>query len=251
MITLADVSEFQGDIEAPAYLRSGHTCLIVRAHNGWRPDRMWPVRRDYLRKYQFDCIGWYQYLVAGRDAGAQAHDFISAVGPLHPNEFACLDLEEGAGDQTGRAHIWFETVDGHYGKPSTLYSGEWFGRTNIGGWARWSGRPRWVAAYQGSPPPDPHELWQNTDRGFFAGIGGGANDGSIFNGTAKDFARIFAHHTGPTPAPHSPAPKPPPKPVPAPAPKPAPPAPAPSEIDAALNAAYNGIVDLKRLLERK
>lgn len=241
-ITLADISEFQGDIEAPAYLSGGHNCVIVRAHNGWRKDNMMPVRRDYLRKYPFVCIGWYQYLVAGRDAGAQAHDFISTLGPIHANEFVCLDLEEGAGSQVARAEEWFGVVDGHYGKPSTLYSGEWFGRTNIGGWARWSGRPRWIAAYQGSPPPDPHELWQDTDAGYFPGIG--TCDGSIFNGNAAAFAKLFARHTA------APAPKPAPKPAPVPA-KPAPAPAKPDQITVALDTASNAISELKQLLARK
>ena len=208
-ITLADASEFQRNIDAPTYLHAGHTCIIVRAHNGWRKDNMWPVRRDYLRKYPFDCIGYYQYLVAGRDAAQQAHDFISAVGDLRANEFVILDHEEGSGRQGERAVRWFAVVDAHYGRPSTLYSGESFGDTNLGGWSQWR-RPRWMAAYQGHEPTEPHELWQNTDRGGFPGIG--ICDGNIFHGTGPQMAQTFCHmsHTPvhpPTPGP--PLPKPP------------------------------------------
>lgn len=202
MITLADVSEFQINVDAPTYLVNGHTCLIARAHNGWRPDNRWPARRDYLRKYKFDALGWYQYLVEGKDAAQQAQEFIATVGRIQPNEFLILDHEEGSGDQTGRAEVWFNIVDAHYKKISTLYSGEYFGRDNLGGWARWK-RPRWMAAYQGSQPTDPHELWQNTDRGIFPGIG--SCDGSIFNSNAQDFVRVFCQTT---PIPHPPLPKP-------------------------------------------
>jgi GH25 family lysozyme M1 (1,4-beta-N-acetylmuramidase) len=206
-ITLADVSEFQQNVDAPAYLQGGHSCIIARAHNGNRPDRIWPARRDYLRKHPFDAIGYYQYLVAGRDANAQAHDFISTVGDIRENEFVILDLEEGSGNQTPRAQAWFAVVDAHYGRPSTLYSGESFGDTNLGGWSRWTGRPRWMAAYQGHEPNEPHDLWQNTDRAHFPGIG--TCDGNIFHGTGPQFAHIFCHMTGPAPIPpHPPLPKP-------------------------------------------
>lgn len=203
-ITLADVSEFQSNVDAPAYLKSGHTCIIARAHNGWRPDKFWPTRRDYLRHFPFDAIGWYQYLVAGKDSAQQAHDFIAAVGDLRANEFVILDHEEGGGDQTGRAQAWFAVVDPHYGKPSTLYSGEYFGKDQLGGWDHWR-RPRWMAAYQGQEPSLPHELWQNTDKGVFPGIG--TCDGNIYHGTGQQFAQTFCHVTGPLP-PHPPLPKP-------------------------------------------
>src|SRR5438270_7765831 len=121
-ITLADISEFQENIDAPPYLAAGHTCLIVRAHNGWRPDHKWPARRDYLRKFPFDALGFYQYLVQGRSSLDQAREFIATVGGLRPNEFVILDHEEGAGNQVPRAEAWFSVVDAHYGMPSTLYA---------------------------------------------------------------------------------------------------------------------------------
>jgi hypothetical protein len=204
VLTLADVSEFQENVDAPPYLGAGHTCLIVRAHNGWRPDNRWPARRDYLRRFQFAALGFYQYLVAGRSSTDQADDFIAAVGDLRLNEFVVLDHEEGSGAQVPRAEAWFRVVDAHYGKSSTLYSGESFGDTELGGWTHWT-RPKWMAAYQGVQPTEPHDLWQNTDRGVFPGIG--TCDGNIFNGTVQEFTQTFCHVTGPTPS-HPPLPKP-------------------------------------------
>ena len=214
MTTLADISEFQPNFDAPPYIAGGHPCVIVRAHNGWRPDNMWPVRRDYLRRYHFAAVGYYQYLVAARDAALQAADFIHAVGPLAPNEFAVLDLEEGSGDQTARATDWFNAVDAHYGRKATLYSGDWFGNSQLGGWRHWAGRPRWIASYSSVAPTDDHELWQNTDSFPFQGISS-ACDGSIFNGSAAQFAHLFAQHAAPHPTPH-PAPQPAPSPLPKP-----------------------------------
>jgi GH25 family lysozyme M1 (1,4-beta-N-acetylmuramidase) len=197
-ITLCDASEFQENIDAPAYLASNHTCLIVRAHNGRRPDNKWPARRDYLRRFSFDALGFYQYLVADRPAVEQARDFISAVGGLRFNEFVVLDCEEGFGDQVARAQAWFAVVDARYGAPSALYSGEAFGDDNLGGWAHWAGRPRWIAAYRRVEPNAPHDLWQFADAVPFPGIG--ICDGNLFHGTAQQFTETFCG-TAPPPLP--------------------------------------------------
>jgi len=187
---LADISEFQANIDARAYIGGGYSCLIVRAHNGWRKDNVWPARRDYLRQYPFTTIGYYQYLASGKDSTQQAKDFIDAVGDLKNNEFVILDHEDGSGNQVPRAEAWFGVVDKHYGFPATLYSGLSFGRTNLGGWDRWRKRPRWMAAYQTVEPKDAHELWQNTDKASFPGLVGNV-DGNLFHGSERDFLRVM------------------------------------------------------------
>lgn len=204
---LADISEFQQNIDAQAYLNGGNHCLIVRAHNGWRPDHLWPGRRDYLRGFPFVALGWYQYLVAGRDAAQQAREFIATVGDLRPNEFVILDHEEGGGIQTGRAQAWFAVVDAHYGFPASLYAGMYFGRTNLGGWAHWAGRPRWIAAYGQAEPTDPHEWWQYSSTGRFAGLAGGV-DSNLFHGTDQEFLHM-ARPGAQAPATPTPTPTPP------------------------------------------
>ena len=187
---LADISEFQDSIDAGAYIRGGHTCLIVRAHNGNRADYKWPARRDYLRPYPFDALGWYQYLVDERSASEQAHMFIATVGDLRPNEFVIVDSEEGSGDQTARVQAWLDVVDPHYGKKSTIYASEsWFG-DKLGGALRWR-RPRWVAAYRSTEPTLPHELWQYNDHSNLPGISGDGGDGNLFHGSGKEFATTF------------------------------------------------------------
>jgi len=196
-IRLADISEYQ-DIDAGAYLRGGHTCLIVRAHNGNRPDYKWPARRDYLRGFKFDALGWYQYLVDEVTSVAQARAFIATVGPIRDNEFVIVDSEEGAGDQTDRIQAWVDIVDPHYGQPSTLYASESWFNDKLGGAARWR-RPRWVAAYRSTEPTLPHELWQYTDRSGLPGISGEGGDGNLFHGTAQEFAKTFCGASTPRP----------------------------------------------------
>lgn len=196
-IRLADISEHQPNIDGAAYLAGGCSCLIVRAHNGNRKDNIWPARRDYLRGLKFDALGWYQYVVAGRDAGQQARDFCATVGPLRGNEFVVCDSEEGSGSQVARIQGWFDVVDKHYGLPSVLYASESWFRDRLGGVGRWTGRPRWIAAYRSSEPNDTHDLWQHTDKASFPGLAGRV-DGNLFHGTAHDFLRVMrGGRTGP------------------------------------------------------
>jgi lysozyme len=221
---MADVSEFQENIDARTYISSGHSCLLVRAHNGWRADHKWPARRAYLRRYPFTCLGFYQYLVSSRDAAQQAREFIDCVGALRENEFVVLDLEEGAGNQIARAEAWFAVVDGWWGHRATLYSGLSFCRDHLGGWERWK-RPRWLAAYQSAEPRDQHELWQYTDSARFNGLDG-AVDGNIYRGTQERFCAVFTQHDTPV-------------------------APSPPNVSEARRSAQSSVCVLKRSGERE
>jgi GH25 family lysozyme M1 (1,4-beta-N-acetylmuramidase) len=191
-LLLADISEFQQNIDADTYIRGGHPALICRTHNGNRPDHMMPGRRDYLRGKPFTSLGWYQYLVKDRDPASQARDFIATVGALRPNEFPVLDLEEGPGNQVPRAEAWFRVVDRWAGFQSTLYTGSSMLTGQLGGPGRWGRRPLWIAAYYDYTPNPRNEprgctFWQYTDRAKFPGLAGGV-DGSIYHGTAERFA---------------------------------------------------------------
>ena len=204
-IRLADVSEWQPNIDAAAYLAGGYRTLIVRAHSGYRPDKMMPARRDYLRGFPFAALGYYQYLAHDRDAAQQARELVSTVGPLRANEFLVLDHEEGAGNQIARADAWFAVVDQAIGFKATLYAGYFYCRDHLGGWGRWANRPRWLAAYSTVEPGDPHELWQNTDAARFPGLSGTV-DGNIFHGDERRFAAVFTAGRGTVaPAPPKPA----------------------------------------------
>jgi hypothetical protein len=201
-IRMADVSEFQGNVDAPAYLAAGNHCIIARAYSGYRPDHTMPGRRDYLRGQPFTGVGWYAYLAADRDPTAQAHEFVQTIGQLKGNEWPALDLEEGGGDQTGRAQAWLNVVDAWAGFPAMIYSGASFFNDHLGGTGHWKGRPVWIAAYQSTEPSAAHMLWQFSDSYSFAGIG--SCDGSLHHGTAQEFMTAVRAGAGPSPQPRTP-----------------------------------------------
>lgn len=209
-IRFADISEWQSNFDADAYLKAGHTVIIVRAHNGNRPDKLWPARRDYVRGKRFAAVGYYHYLVADRDAAAQARDFTRAVGSLKPNEFPILDLEEGSGAQSARARAWFALVDPWAGFKAGLYSSAGFFRDQLGGTASWD-RPTWIASVGqsgatlpvSSEPATPHTFWQNSWTARFPGLAGGV-DGNIYHGTAQQFLTKMRGGTATAPAPPKP-----------------------------------------------
>lgn len=197
----ADISEFQESVDATAYRAAGHQCIICRAHNGFRLDKMWPGRRDYLRAHNFTALGFYLYLVAGRDPASQAHDFCMAVGSLRANEYMIVDHEEGAGDQSGRCQSALSVVDQWAGQPTMLYAGEAFLRDQLGGAGHYRGRPIWIAAYRSSEPTTPHTLWQFTDKHRFAGIAG-LCDASLYHGLPMEYlGAVRTGHVSPGPLP--------------------------------------------------
>jgi GH25 family lysozyme M1 (1,4-beta-N-acetylmuramidase) len=183
-IRMADISEFQSNVDAPAYLKQ-YKCIICRTYSGYRPDKMMTGRRDYLRGQPFTGLGWYAYLAPDRDPAQQAREFINTVGSLKPNEWPILDLEEGSGNQTSRAEAWFKVVDPWAGFPAMLYSGDYFLKNQLSGAGHWSGRPLWIAAYQSNEPTAAHILWQFSDAYTFAGIG--ACDGNLAHMSAQEF----------------------------------------------------------------
>jgi GH25 family lysozyme M1 (1,4-beta-N-acetylmuramidase) len=204
-ITFADISEFQENFNADAYINGGYRVVIVRAHNGYRADKQWPGRRDYVRSKNFTAVGYYQYLAKDRDAAQQAHEFVAALGRnLRPNEFPILDLEEGAGNQTGRADAWFKVVDPWCGFLASLYTGKSFLDKQLGGVARWGRRPLWIAAYlnsyradMASYPPGA-EWWQYSSRERFPGLVGGV-DASVYPGDLQHFLPVVKGGSGSTP----------------------------------------------------
>lgn len=212
-ITFADISEWQTSFDADAYLKSGRKVIIARAHSGYRADKMMPARRDYLRSKGFTAVGHYQYLAKDRDAAQQAREFMAVLGQLKPNEFPILDLEEGSGNQSGRAQAWFKVVDPWCGFQATLYSSESMFVSQLGGTPSWGKRPIWIAAYRNSYSPSaagepkaPHTFWQYSDRASFPGLSGGV-DGNIFHGTAEQFLKaVRPGGSAPAPAPTPPAP---------------------------------------------
>lgn len=195
----ADISEHQDGADLAAYRRSGFDVLILRAHNGNRPDNVFKRWQSQARAIGFTALGFYQYMVEGRDAVSQARDFINTVGSIHDNEFVICDNEEGKGSQIGRCEQWFRQVDSYYNRKSSLYAGQSWFKDRLGGAARWADRPRWMAAYSSREPSDPHEWWQNTSTSAFPGLGHPI-DGNVFHGTSREFAAIVTGTTAPIPA---------------------------------------------------
>jgi Glycosyl hydrolases family 25 len=168
---IPDISEWQPGADI-AGIRRQTPAIILRAgyganhldycFNRWRPQ---------ARAARYAWTGLYHYLRADQDAAAQAQVFCSWVGTLSLGEIPILDLEEGAGDQSGRAYAWLNYVDAHFGltaRPlnsrSWLYSYRYFiSGQGLGGIFN-SERRCWLAAYQATEPPlPPHSLWQSTN----------------------------------------------------------------------------------------
>jgi peptidoglycan hydrolase-like protein with peptidoglycan-binding domain len=175
-VLLADVSEFQPDIADGAYLSWSKAIIIRAAYGDAHDDRAWygGQRRALLLEGGAQFLGIYQYIVAGQDVTAQARAFCRLVGKLSKGEYLVGDWEEGGGDQSGRRATWNHVVASETGFTPDSYSGRFYARDH--GLAP----VNWVASYGGSEPPEPHLLWQFTDRFTVPGVG--LTDCSVHNG---------------------------------------------------------------------
>ena len=192
---MADVSEWQSDVDAAAYKKGGYQVIICRTYSGYSPDKKMSGRRDYLRGAGLAGIGWYCYLAASKDPADQARAFINTIGKLGANEWPILDIEEGSGNQTSRAEAFLKVVDDWAGFPGMIYASEGFFSAQLSGASHWKGRPVWVAAYRNSYSPstagEPNcgqVLWQYTDRASIPGIAGGV-DCSVTRRSVADFMK--------------------------------------------------------------
>ena len=190
-LTIADYSEFQGVVRP-----NGQQVVIIRAHNGWRPDIDFVANRAAAHAAGCAAVGLYQYLLAGLDVGAQANELCDLVGTLAPNEWLICDLEEGQGDEQSRWQAWEDIVAGRFDRrPGWLYSGEAFAAAH-------NLHPDWEAAYGSVEPPQPHKLWQDTD--VYPWPWGRA-DASVFDGNLAEFL-VAAGITTTPPVPAGPNP---------------------------------------------
>lgn len=198
MIEFADVSEWQGAINWPAYDRP---IAIARAHNGYRPDNSWPNNRDGMRAH-VSVRGWYQFLVPTRTPEDQAHDFIATVGVLLPDEFAVADSEGqppgtpqwAAGQQVAWTHRWLAVVDAWAKRLSVVY-------TNLDGFYQGvdAGHPVWIA-HPGGDPNVHGEVFLQDGTNVFPGINGQV-DRNWYAGPIG----AFRNAVGLSPAPSQPA----------------------------------------------
>jgi Glycosyl hydrolases family 25 len=203
MLQIPDVSEAQGSIAHSTvvnYLRRtyGGAVVISRlcygdVHVDDRADR----NIDGFREWSTDPLGWYLYLIAGRDPAAQADTFarvLNAHGGLRAGEFVVVDDEESTGgDESGRVDAALGELDRRLKTPNPTgedwwYSGLAYAKLHDLEAARGH---RWIAAYQaGEPTAIPHDLWQRTDAATMPGITGPV-DCSVFNGTIAEFTALI------------------------------------------------------------
>jgi hypothetical protein len=139
----------------------------------------------------------------GQDIIVQAQAFVQQVGALQQGEFAIGDLEEGDGDQSGRAHQWLDYVNQHLPayagyRGAWLYSYEAFVNAhNLGAIFASPSVHTWIAAYQFNEPSTGHSLWQHSNGTvakcvFEPWSGIGFCDCSYFNGNLSDLKnRIY------------------------------------------------------------
>ena len=211
-VTLPDVSEFQSPASgnAPNWAgiksQNGGAAIIRVGYGNAHLDGMLVSNRSAIKSLNYPFCGLYQYLRAGQDVQSQANAFIDWIGPsLNEGEIPILDLEEGSGDQSGRANQWLGLIDDAYhlmslplSQRSWLYSGQNFAITAGLAPIFNSARRTWVAAYQASEAGLlPHTLWQSTDGQVGANqtdwSGCGSVDTSIYHGSLADLAALGWH----------------------------------------------------------
>jgi len=217
ILKLPDVSEFQTGSSAPNWTgikaQNGGAAIIRVGYGNAHLDGMLVRNRSQIKAAAYSFCGLYQYLRAGQSVSSQAQAFIGWIGPhLNEGEIPMLDLEEGGGNQSGRAGEWFGIIDSAYNltslpldRRSWLYSGQNFAISQGLAPIFNSARHTWVAAYQSSEAGLlPHTLWQSTDGASGSNItswsGCGRVDTSVFHGTLADLAALGWHaHTDPPP----------------------------------------------------
>lgn len=196
---LADISEFQPDVDDSAYLQWSKAVVIRAAYGDAHDDQAWygGQRRTDLHKGGAQFLGIYQYLVAGQDGTGQANALHALAGGLQKGEVFIADYEEG---QHSMLSAWYNRMLalGYSDKYLWTYTGLNFGQAN-------GALPvQWIAAYQAGEPSSSHTLWQFTDRYSFPGVIGTA-DCSVFHGDIGQLAAL-AYGGTVTPAPQPPPP---------------------------------------------
>lgn len=194
-VLLADISEFEPDINDAMYLLWSKAVIIRAAYGDAHDDHAWygGQRRDLLRQGGVRFLGIYQYVVAGQDITAQAQAFC-LIGQPRPGEYYIADIEEGTGDLRQAWQTWVNVVRSTLGAvPVGNYSGLNFAA------AHGLAPVDWVAAYQAAEPTVLHELWQFTDAYQVPGIG--TCDCSVYHGTIDSLAALAYQGAQPAPAP--------------------------------------------------
>lgn len=216
MLLIPDVSEFQTGATAPNWpgikSQNGGAASIRVGYGNAHLDKMFVSNKTALQSNGFTWALLYHYVVAGQDITSQAQAFCNWIGSGQLKSWMrpCIDLEEGSGDQSGRAATWLSYVDNFFGlsslplnKRSWLYSGDSFasahGLTAICN----SARHTWIAKYSSSPPSNPFTLWQSTDGSVGSNIfnwsGCGKIDTSVYGSSIAALQSATYSATNPNP----------------------------------------------------
>ena len=184
-VYLADVSEFQPDIDDAAYVKWSHGIMIRALYGDAHVDGAWfgGARRADLHAAGIRFLGIYQYLVSGQSGTAQAQAFHKLVGPIRNGEVFVADFEEGP---KSMLTAWYNEMIALYGAGITnhlwTYTGLNFGR-NAGVLP-----VQWLADYSSTEPSSPHTLWQFTDSFKVPGVG--TCDCNKYKGTMDQLASL-------------------------------------------------------------
>ena len=184
-IYLADVSEFQPDIDDATYVKWSHGIMIRALYGDAHVDGAWygGARRADLHAAGIRFLGIYQYLVSGQSGTAQAQAFHNLVGPIRNGEVFVADFEEGS---KSMLTAWYNEMIALYGAAITnhlwTYTGLNFGRS--------AGvlPVQWLADYSSTEPSSPHTLWQFTYSFNVPGVG--TCDCNRYNGTINQLASL-------------------------------------------------------------
>ena len=188
---LADVSEFQPQIDDATYLSWSLACVIRAAYGNTHDDRAWygGQRRQFLHDGGIRFLGIYQYVVASQDIPSQVAELVRLVGTLRKGEKLIADIEEGSGNLLGRWIEWSGLVRQELGDSPWDYSGLFFAADH-------GLQPvNWVAAYGQPEPAVQHDLWQFTDAFQVPGVG--TADCSLYHGTVDQLAALAYQGTPP------------------------------------------------------
>jgi GH25 family lysozyme M1 (1,4-beta-N-acetylmuramidase) len=203
VLHLPDVSEYQPNVDFDRVVatqrrrwlrrRNRGGAAIVRVHNGYRVDNAWHggARRAAAHKAGVKALGLYLYLPASANVRSAVNGFVAAVGRLLPGEFAVLDVEEGAGDQSKRAKLALRLLNRRLTYPG--YHGAWLYSYGSflaahGLLALFESVRGWIASYGAVEPASPrHVLWQHSSAEDWPGIG--RCDCSIFRGSLAALLR--------------------------------------------------------------
>lgn len=199
-VLLADISEFQPDINDAAYLAWSKAIVIRAAYGAQHDDRAWygGARRAALLSGGARFLGIYQYITAFEDVTVQAKALLRIIGgKLNKGEIPLADIEEGAGNQAGRWATWRKVIQDGTGFDPWDYSGSFFARDH-------GLEPvQWVAAYQSAEPAPAHALWQFTDAFQVPGVG--VSDCSVYHGSMDQLAALaYGGTVTPPPSPQPP-----------------------------------------------